>query len=132
MKYIRTKENKIYQINKDLFEEDIFHFVNKEGVATISIEENKLYLLGRIADTIEELCDEFVIREFQYGDYFPIKTKPHNSYSVFALLDPAKEHFKKLSKYRGKALQDLYGAIWTEWGLKYVAKMNDEGELELL
>ena len=26
----------------------------------------------------------------------------------------------------------LYGAIWTEWGLKYVAKMNDQGKLELL
>jgi len=26
----------------------------------------------------------------------------------------------------------IYGVIWCEWGLKYVAKMNDEGEFELL
>jgi hypothetical protein len=26
----------------------------------------------------------------------------------------------------------IYGAIWTEWGLKYVARMNEKGELELL
>lgn len=27
---------------------------------------------------------------------------------------------------------EIYGAIWTKWGLKYVAKMNDKGEWELL
>ena len=26
----------------------------------------------------------------------------------------------------------IYGAIWTDKGLIYVAKMNEEGELELL
>ncbi len=29
-------------------------------------------------------------------------------------------------------MKTIYGAIWTEKGLTYVAKMNDEGELELL
>ena len=27
---------------------------------------------------------------------------------------------------------NVYGAIWTDKGLIYVAKMNDKGELELL
>ena len=27
---------------------------------------------------------------------------------------------------------DLFGAIWTDKGLIYVAKMNEKGELELL
>jgi hypothetical protein len=29
-------------------------------------------------------------------------------------------------------MSNLYGAIWTSKGLIYVAKMNKEGELELL
>jgi hypothetical protein len=36
--------------------------------------------------------------------------------------------------YKGKAEDlyfNIYGAIWTEKGLIYVAKMNDKGELEL-
>ena len=28
--------------------------------------------------------------------------------------------------------KNVYGAIWTEWGLKYVSKMNEKGELELI
>ena len=61
------------------------------------------------ADTIEELCDEFV------GIY---KGK----------------HIKSLSKdlWILKDCEVIYGAIWTDKGLIYVAKMNDKGELELL
>jgi hypothetical protein len=29
-------------------------------------------------------------------------------------------------------MSKLYGAIWTDKGLIYVAKMNEKGELELL
>ena len=28
--------------------------------------------------------------------------------------------------------KEVYGAIWTDTGLKYIAKMNEKGELELL
>ena len=35
----------------------------------------------------------------------------------------AKKHLEKF---------EIYGAIWTDKGLIYVAKMNDKGELELL
>ena len=65
------------------------------------------------ADTIEELCDEFVIVEighYQYGDFETAK----------AMLETIHDNGK------------LYGAIWTDKGLIYVAKMNEKGELELL
>ena len=68
-----------------------------------------------IADTIEELCDEFVIRVKNDG----------------YLLCP----FEKALSLSEEAKQNeafIYGAIWTEWGLKYVAKMNEKGCLELL
>lgn len=57
------------------------------------------------ADTIEELCDEFV-----FGN-------------VIISLKEAK---------RDCEIGNVYGAIWTDKGLKYVAKMNEKGEFELL
>lgn len=98
MKYIRTKETDCCIIDtikyKEITGEDCF------------IPKNEIV---DKADTIEELCDEFVV---------VIENKPH--------LIP-REWLKQ------EIIVDvLYGAIWTEWGLKYVAKMNDKGELELL
>ena len=95
MKYIRTKDG-IY-----------------------SIEPNKMYELNdldkgyKIADTIEELCDEFVL--FRDGKPYAIVSN--------------KEHNAELAK---DVWKDYYGAIWTEKGLIYVAKINDKGELELI
>ena len=62
------------------------------------------------ANTIEELCDEFVCLEN--------KMTFHNLETITSSCN-----LKNLT---------IYGAIWTEWGLKYVAKMNEKGELELL
>ena len=66
------------------------------------------------ADTIEELCDEFVGIDSQ--GHFII----HND--------------KWLEGARIVPLEEIkyYGAIWTDKGLIYVAKMNDKKELELL
>ena len=68
------------------------------------------YDICKEANTIEELCDEFVVK---YED-------THN------LVD------YDCAKTIDIEVADVYGAIWTEWGLKYVAKMNDKGELELI
>ena len=65
------------------------------------------------ADTIEELCDEFVV----------VKEKEHGcNYLYKSAINDYKEH----------TADALYGAIWTDKGLIYVAKMNERGELELL
>lgn len=62
----------------------------------------------KIADTIEELCDEFVCDN-----------------KVF-------HTFREMLAYKCNANIKSYGAIWTDKGLIYVAKMNDKGEMELL
>lgn len=62
------------------------------------------------ADTIQELCDNFVVT-YDTG-------KP----TIFDNIEEAKKQNYK----------DLYGAIWTDNGLKYVGKENKNGELELL
>ncbi len=63
------------------------------------------------ADTIEELCDELV-----YNHQILSKEDKNN-----------KEYLSQLYCFN-----DIYGAIWTNKGLIYVAKMNSEGVLELI
>lgn len=88
------------------------------------------------SDSIEELCDEFVLIQ---------KVNNENHYTI---LIPNEEDKGKELKYAYvrnaknnwycsvidyiKAKDIIYGAIWTDKGLIYVAKMNDKGELELL
>lgn len=69
------------------------------------------------ADTIEDLCDEIV-----YENYFYHQDKP--------ALYPDGWDIKDVAKREPNAI--IYGAIWTNKGLIYVAKMNEKGELELL
>ena len=69
----------------------------------------------KLGDTIEELCDEFVVA---YEDGARI---------VYSDLEWAK------CKAKTSPIKSIiYGAIWTDKGLIYVAKMNENGELELL
>lgn len=112
MKYIRTKDG-IYEVGE---------LVETESTILDKLH-TKCYLKQNIiakADTIEELCDEFVL----YDNLL-------NTYGVF---DKKVITFKWLKEHFG--LYDkgmtLYGAIWTLKGLIFVTKMNEKGELELI
>ncbi|MCR4661657.1 MAG: hypothetical protein K5765_06650 [Clostridia bacterium] len=72
------------------------------------------YRAGKIADTIEELCDEFV---------YLMKSRKHICKNKHTDILYCFDEDKPLA---------YYGAIWTDKGLIYVAKMNEKGELELL
>jgi len=81
----------------------------------ITIDKNT-----KIADTIEELCDMFIKKSNEEdNDYFEIGRN-------FWLVCDKKYNMYDLKHY------NYYGAIWTDKGLIYIAKMNDKGELELL
>lgn len=105
-KYIRTKETDCCIIDtikyKELTGEDCF------------IPKNEIV---DKADTIEELCDEFIVISDNCKRPI-ISALPFDELQLYA---------KNRTKYA-----ICYGAIWTEWGLKYIAKMNSNGELELL
>lgn len=92
-KYIRTKNNQV--VDLDTMEFD-WAFPRENFVKAHAVKQ---------ADTIEELCDEFVI----IADDKPYIRVP-----------------------AGNTNFQTYGAIWTDKGLIYVAKMNEKGELELL
>ena len=124
MKYIRANDNKIYNTNELIKCEDKRFpdgWFTKNGVPLIAIKQ---------ADTIEELCDEFDWKwnekEFPYS-----KTRQHDRYSVYGDLKRAIREEENYGKYLNQDYE-IYGAIWTDKGLIYVAKMNDKGDLELL
>ena len=104
MKYIRTKDG-IYQITDPNRKTNITVCTNHGWVFKEDIIKQ--------ADSIEELCDEFVYIRHD---------KPHYPPKVV----------KDLGALRENRWCDVFGAIWTGKGLIYVAKLNDEGELELL
>lgn len=116
MKYIRTKDGHIAKVTR-YYEEDGIYTIEIKGKPYFSVfEENVL----KQADTIEELCDCYVV--WLKNREIPIIEKPRKGYRFY----PSYFELGDCSFDKG------YGAIWTEWGLKYVAKMNDKGELELL
>ena len=146
MKYVRTKDGKIVDIEKFINEEKdtpyykdfIFEEITKDGElkwTAIGTEQNSMKEQRGIrchfsatlnseiinqSDTIEELCDEFVL----YDD----ETK------FYGVLGKGFYHRidKECKKTMHLADRYIYGAIWTPKGLIYVAKMNKKGELELL
>ena len=105
MKYIRTKDG-IFETPKTMVSCDVKMPLNVIG-----------YYIGEIilsqADTIEELCDVYVVID-KTTNYHTVDKYP---YDIII---------------NGKEDYEIYGAIWTNKGLIYVAKINDKGELELL
>lgn len=114
MKYIRTKDG-------------IYRNASVEKNITIICENRELIVNPTIikqADTIEELCDMFVV--WQEGCNMPVD---------MPLTE--KDQYDKMKKVVSAGMKVkmniwLKCAIWTDKGLIYVAKMNDKGELELL
>lgn len=122
-KYIRTK-NSIYQVESILRDNG---FVKGYVVGEMAFIRNDQVI--KQADTIEELCDEFVLfyNDVKQGD-IPI---PWATYEKRGIWQKERENVvKEIFKKDRKAI--LYGAIFTDKGLIYVAKMNDKGDLELL
>lgn len=126
MKYIRTKDNVWqYDRNKNIVRpsED-----GKSIAYWLNFDEKEII---QQADTIEELCDELVIK-------YKNEEKPRYI-DMSKLLEACKnvgltfrEHVKWLFAYYKDRLEICKLAIRTDKGLIYVAKMNEKGELELL
>lgn len=106
MKYIRTDGNEIIAYNE-----------NASSLDKPFILSQPSHILKH-ANTIEELCDEFVFNVEDQGHWVI------NNYK--RALEIAKSYNEDKNKFI------CYGAIWTKWGLKYIAKMNAKGEMKLL
>ena len=117
MRYIRTKDNRIidtakyYLENSNLFKNGAYQEYKKELANAYSQ-----------ADTIEELVDTFV---YKYVNPYHKEAMP-----TYEITDMSLKSMKLTMEMTSGAT--FYGAIWTDKGLIYVAKMNEKGELELL
>jgi hypothetical protein len=106
MKYIRTTDGDIYE-TKDLIKCEDNRYPNDwvtcwGGVSLTAIKES---------DNIEELCDEFVWVTPE-GEHH---IKPKTGDGLWYLCcDYKKGH-------------QIYGAIWTDIGLIYIAKLTEKG-----
>ena len=110
MKYIRTKDGRILKGSNYGF-----------GVGM----PYKNYDV-KVADTIEELCDCLIL----WKQIILIRHSKAK-YDIDEIAIKQGTYAWNKEKYK-EAYKNTYGAIWTEKGLIYVAKMNEKGELELL
>lgn len=109
-RYIRTEEGYIIDT------QNTYPFLISNYMGNDYIDFNSLgrFKIKSQADTIEELFDYFV-------DYYVNYYEGKDSHII-----------SKEEPYRLMYGHEIYGAIWTKWGLKYVAKLNEKGEFELL
>ena len=115
-KYIRTKD-RILEVTKDTKGTKfvVFGKTLLDYETFIKSEDDIL----KEATTIEELCDEFV--------KVYIRIKPE-----ILPYDENYEEEQEMTKIMPNRDVKIYGAIWTDKGLIYVAKMNESGELVLI
>ena len=107
MKYIRTK----WTIFEVVEENDVVYKVKAKGKPNHIYSKSKCQTdVIKEADTIEELCDEFVCLENKM---------------MFI-------HLETITSSCNLKHLTVFGAIWTDKGLIYAAKMNEKEELELL
>lgn len=113
MKYIRTKNGEIHEFLEEGINNAI---ISTKGCVIMK------YAITKQADTIEELCDEFIHNNQLLNPYY---IDPKDT-ELIAFRNRLEYEFKE------KNHKEIYGAIWTDKGLIYVAKMNEKGEFELL
>ena len=105
MKYIRSKD-RVLKVRKP-FEDEYTDNTHIHCYEHPMVHKRDII---KSANTIEELCDAFLFTD---------------SNKSFLQVEDGKDNIK------GKDII-CYGAILTDKGLIYVAKMNEKGELELL
>lgn len=118
--YIRTKMFQILEVTKkekDTSFKNAYWYKCKRNRYKMNSMHSDFVI--KESDNLEDLCDEFVVVS---------NTEPANYRRNWTLLDKAKEDYNEITCPK----KELYGAIWTNTGLAYVAKLNENEELELI
>ena len=137
MKYTRFEDKIIPIQDNNILKTDDGHlfYINDKPPLKYIVKSKYINLDDNlnitIKDTIEELCDVFVV--YRQSDGKEIYDGTRNLYKYVANKTAYEYAIEEYNGYRDNEKEIwLKGAIWTEWGLKYVAKINSEGELELI
>lgn len=116
--FVRTKDNRIIEVEneKHLCSDNEYRFQYKDSPALI-----KQSNVVKSSDKLEDLFDEVVLdNSINKPLISPLwEDENHRELAKKIFIDSLKVDIK------------VYGAIWTEKGLIYVAKMTDKGEWEL-
>ncbi len=115
MKYVRTKD-RVCEFEMELSTMPNLIAVKGEGINGFVRRED----IVKQADTFEELCDGLIVEQKDNEDKW--FTMSVNEFKNMDLEE--KQYMVKDWNY--------YGFIKNDKGLIYVAKMNEEGKLELL
>lgn len=114
--YIRTKDGRIAEVKENMAikrcSENVLRLVYKDNRSICVLHGNDD--ITKEADTIEELCDGFVVMDKETKEVRNIVS------------------FLAYAKLWATCKYNIYGAVWCEWGLKYVAKLDDKGDFELI
>ena len=105
--YIRTKDG-IYKVEGETCHKKAY-FIDRY--------EEDVILKKRVikqSENLEELCDRFVVIDKETKEVMNIVS------------------FLEYAKLWAYCKYNIYGAIWTDFGLKYVVKLDDKGELVLI
>ena len=125
MKYIRTKDGRIIEVKRRRIVFPIFPAGETRTIFNDNILEKDVI---KESDTIEELCDDyFAISNTNYKTPIKIDFEKKIIYQWQSNRLVVSYTFEQFIPYH-----TIYGAIWTDRGLIYVARMNNDGELELL
>jgi hypothetical protein len=107
--YIRTKDGRIIDTTKIVTGSKFMDFATNDESFRIIF---KTELLAK-SENLEELCDEFV----------GVDNTCENGHQLLRAIP-----YKCANFWNG----GVYGAIWTDKGLIYVAKMDNDGKLVLI
>ena len=129
MKYIRTKDGYLLEVIRE--SESKKSYITKPNGWVIHKDR-----VIKQADTIEELCDEFIgVMDNGKGSHIWYNDE-YCGMDTTEYLEMEDKFYKSIlwnTVKRNRCENEIiYGAIWTDKGLIYVAKMNERGELELL
>lgn len=107
--YIKTK-NKVYQVESETYDKQGYYI----GDYDVILKEQVI----NQSENLFELIDEFVV------------IRDNTKINQLVRTDNI-EYLKEMIK-EDKRIIAVKGAVWTDFGLKYVAKLDDKGELELI
>ena len=118
--YALTRHSKVYQVSGKIYEPDYCKEVR--GLKAYKDNESGIFVFledtVKIAESLEDLVQTYIV----------VKGEDRIVYKV---RDFTKFSHKRLCLDIKNNIKQCYGAIWERGILKPIARMNDEGELEL-
>lgn len=107
--YIRTK-NRIYKVESETYDKQGYYIGDYDVILKEQVVSQ--------SENLFELIDEFVV------------IRDNTKINQLVRTDNI-EYLKEMTK-EDKRIVEVKGAIWTDFGLKYVARLTEDGGVELI